>query len=110
MTWSPDDIGDLTGTTAVVTGANSGIGLVQARTLAGHGAAVTLAVRNLGAGEAAAQRIRATHRDCSQLPWCTPSYWAWQLQLSVHRRDRSEALAVADHLFTASTGTAGLPG
>ena len=61
MTWSPDDIGDLTGTTAVVTGANSGIGLVQARTLAGHGAAVTLAVRNLGAGEAAAQRIRATH-------------------------------------------------
>ena len=34
---------------------------VQARPLAGRGAAVALAVRNLGAGEAAAQRIRATH-------------------------------------------------
>lgn len=43
--------------------------------------------------------MRDMHRDCSQLPWCTPSYWAWQLQLSVHRRDRSEALAVAAHLL-----------
>ena len=60
MSWTPDQIGDLTGTTALVTGANSGIGLVEARELAKHGADVVLAVRNTDAGEAAAARIRAT--------------------------------------------------
>ena len=60
MSWTPDQIGDLSGTTALVTGANSGIGLVEARELARHGADVVLAVRNTDAGEAAAARIRAT--------------------------------------------------
>ena len=60
MSWTPDEIGDLSGTTALVTGANSGIGLVEARELARHGADVVLAVRNTDAGEAAAERIRAT--------------------------------------------------
>ena len=59
MSWTPDQIGDLSGTTALVTGANSGIGLVEARELARHGADVVLAVRNTDAGEAAAERIRA---------------------------------------------------
>ena len=59
MSWTPDQIGDLSGTTALVTGANSGIGLIEARELARHGADVVLAVRNTDAGEAAAQRIRA---------------------------------------------------
>ncbi len=60
MRWTPDQIGDLSGTTALVTGANSGIGLVEARELARHGADVVLAVRNTDAGEAAAERIRGT--------------------------------------------------
>jgi len=60
VSWTPDEIGDLSGTTALVTGANSGIGLVEARELARHGADVVLAVRNTDAGEAAAERIRAT--------------------------------------------------
>ena len=59
MSWTPDQIGDLSGTTALVTGANSGIGLVEARELARHGADVVLAVRDTDAGEAAAARIRA---------------------------------------------------
>jgi NAD(P)-dependent dehydrogenase (short-subunit alcohol dehydrogenase family) len=59
VSWTPDQIGDLSGTTALVTGANSGIGLVEARELARHGADVVLAVRNTEAGEAAAARIRA---------------------------------------------------
>ena len=59
MRWTPDQIGDLSGTTALVTGANSGIGLVEARELARHGADVVLAVRNTDAGEAAAARIRS---------------------------------------------------
>ena len=56
--WSPSDIPSLVGTTAVVTGANSGIGWYTAAELARHGADVTLAVRNLEKGEAAAARMR----------------------------------------------------
>jgi NAD(P)-dependent dehydrogenase (short-subunit alcohol dehydrogenase family) len=51
---------DLTGRRAVVTGGASGIGLETARALAGAGAEVTLAVRDLAAGEAAAADIGNT--------------------------------------------------
>jgi NAD(P)-dependent dehydrogenase (short-subunit alcohol dehydrogenase family) len=55
--WSVADIGDLTGTTALVTGANSGIGFEAAVELAAHGALVVLACRNLVKGRQAADRI-----------------------------------------------------
>ncbi|GAB6899161.1 SDR family NAD(P)-dependent oxidoreductase [Kineosporia succinea] len=45
---------DLTGVSAIVTGASSGLGAETARVLAGAGAAVTLAVRDVAAGQAAA--------------------------------------------------------
>ena len=51
---------DLTGRRAIVTGASSGIGIETARALAVAGAEVTLAVRDLGAGEATAKEINAT--------------------------------------------------
>lgn len=48
--WTADDMPDLTSRTAVVTGANSGLGLVTALELARHRADVTLAVRDLAKG------------------------------------------------------------
>jgi NAD(P)-dependent dehydrogenase (short-subunit alcohol dehydrogenase family) len=56
--WSTSDIPSLAGTTAVVTGANSGIGWHTAAELARHGADVTLAVRSPDKGEAAAAQMR----------------------------------------------------
>jgi NAD(P)-dependent dehydrogenase (short-subunit alcohol dehydrogenase family) len=58
---SEPDIGiafDLTGRTAIVTGANSGIGFAAARQMAAAGATVLMACRNADKAEAAAQRIR----------------------------------------------------
>ncbi|MFC4588944.1 SDR family NAD(P)-dependent oxidoreductase [Sphaerisporangium corydalis] len=51
---------DLTGRRAIVTGGASGIGVETARALAAAGAEVTLAVRDLGAGERTAGDIIAT--------------------------------------------------
>ncbi len=52
--WTAADLPDLRGSTAIVTGANSGIGRVAALELARAGAAVTLGVRDTTKGEAAA--------------------------------------------------------
>jgi NAD(P)-dependent dehydrogenase (short-subunit alcohol dehydrogenase family) len=54
MTTSTTTLPDMTGRTAIVTGANSGIGRAAARALAGAGAHVVLAVRDTEKGEAAA--------------------------------------------------------
>ena len=56
--WTAADIPDQLGRKAIVTGANSGLGLVTARELARHGASVTLAVRDTERGERAATAIR----------------------------------------------------
>lgn len=57
--WSTTDIPDQTRRTAVITGANSGLGFETAAALAAKGARVVLAVRDLDKGHGAAKRILA---------------------------------------------------
>jgi NAD(P)-dependent dehydrogenase (short-subunit alcohol dehydrogenase family) len=59
-TFSPQDIPDLTGRTAIITGANSGIGRAAAAALAAHNARVVLAVRDTEKGQAAAAQMSGT--------------------------------------------------
>jgi NAD(P)-dependent dehydrogenase (short-subunit alcohol dehydrogenase family) len=55
--WTAADLPSFAGRTAIVTGANSGLGAVTARELARSGAKVILAVRNTNKGGAAAQQM-----------------------------------------------------
>lgn len=59
MSYSERDIPDLSGKTAVVTGATGGLGYETARMLAQHGARVILAGRNADKGQKAISDIRA---------------------------------------------------
>ncbi|MFI1092393.1 oxidoreductase [Streptomyces sp. NPDC020917] len=65
MSWTATDIPDQHGRTAVVTGANGGLGLVTARDLAVKGAHVVMAVRNQEKAAAAVEEIRAAVPDAS---------------------------------------------
>lgn len=56
--WSAHDIPDQSGRTAVVTGANSGLGYITARELARKGARVVLACRSETRGQEAVRLLR----------------------------------------------------
>ncbi len=63
MNWTTQNIPDLTGKTAIVTGANSGIGLETARVLADKGATVIMACRNIEKATTAQREIEGSVKD-----------------------------------------------
>jgi len=65
MSWTAAHIPDQHGRTAVVTGANGGLGLVTARELAARGAHIVMAVRDQRKAAAAVEQIRAIDPDAS---------------------------------------------
>jgi NAD(P)-dependent dehydrogenase (short-subunit alcohol dehydrogenase family) len=65
MSWTAVDIADQTGRTAVVTGANGGLGLETARALAAAGAQVVMAARNQ---EKAAEAVAEIRRGLPDAP------------------------------------------
>ena len=88
--WTAADIPDQTGRTAIITGANTGLGYETAVTLAGQGARVVLAVRNLDKGKQAATRIAEAH------PGATVELQALDLTSLASIRAAAEQLR-ADH-------------
>ncbi len=63
MSWTADDVPDLSGKTFVVTGANTGLGLEATRVLASRGGEVVMACRSLERGRDAAEEVRDEHPD-----------------------------------------------
>ena len=63
--WTVSDIPRLDGRLAVITGANSGLGLETAIALAGAGASVVLACRDEARGSEALEKINAVHPDAT---------------------------------------------
>ena len=61
--WTAENIPDQSGRVAVVTGANSGLGLIAARELAKKGASVVMACRNMEKGEAARDEVAGAAPD-----------------------------------------------
>jgi NAD(P)-dependent dehydrogenase (short-subunit alcohol dehydrogenase family) len=59
MGWTARDIPGLSGSVAIVTGGNDGLGFEVARAIAAHGAAVVIAARDAAKSEAARNRILA---------------------------------------------------
>ena len=57
--WDENHVPSLDGKVALVTGANSGLGLEASKVLARHGAKVLLACRNIEKAEGAAKEVRA---------------------------------------------------
>jgi NAD(P)-dependent dehydrogenase (short-subunit alcohol dehydrogenase family) len=85
--WTASDMPTLAGRTVVVTGANSGLGLVAARELGRAGARVIIAVRDTAKGETAAATVPGTvevrRLDLADLASIRSFASAWQGDIDV---------------------------
>ncbi len=100
--WTAEEVPDQTGRVAVVTGANSGIGLIAAQELARAGAGVVLACRNAEKGEAAAASIR------EEAPGASVSVEALDLSSLASVRAFAERFAAAHDSLDLLINNAGL--
>ncbi|MDQ6742084.1 MAG: oxidoreductase [Candidatus Dormibacteraeota bacterium] len=106
MSWSTADIPDQHGRTAVVTGANGGLGLETARQLAGKGAHVVVAARNQEKARAALEDIR------SDAPHASVEVVALDLASQASVRAAAERLLGAHRridLLVNNAGVMGIP-
>ncbi len=106
MSWSTADIPGQHGRTAVVTGANGGLGLETARALAVKGAHVVMAVRNQKKAQAAAGEIRAV------APGASLELVALDLGLQASVRAAAEQITAAHKdigLLINNAGVMGIP-
>jgi hypothetical protein len=74
------------------------LSLVPAATTANSADAPT-APTSATSGHAPADRVAALQQRCRTLPWCTPSFSAWELLLAVQQRRLPEAQALAELLM-----------
>jgi NAD(P)-dependent dehydrogenase (short-subunit alcohol dehydrogenase family) len=94
MPWTAADIPDQSGRIALITGANSGLGLESARALAARGATVVLACRSLTKAEQARQEL-LTSAHATEARWtCCTSIWpTWPVWLRRRQPWRSATAA-----------------
>jgi NAD(P)-dependent dehydrogenase (short-subunit alcohol dehydrogenase family) len=106
MSWSAADIPDQSGCTAVVTGANGGLGLETARELARKGAYVVMAVRNQQKAQDALSDIRAS------VPGASVDLVALDLGSQASVRQAAEQILGQHHridLLVNNAGVMGIP-
>ncbi len=89
MPWNRDSVPDLAGRTAVVTGANGGLGLATADVLAAKGAHVVMAVRDRAKADSAVAQIR------ERTPSASLELVALDLASQASAREAAEQIAAA---------------
>jgi NAD(P)-dependent dehydrogenase (short-subunit alcohol dehydrogenase family) len=102
--WTTDDMPDQSGRTAVVTGANGGLGLETARALAAKGAHVVMTARNQEKAAHAVEDIRAT------LPDASLELVSLDLGSQASVREAAEAILVAHDRIDVLVNNAGVMG
>ncbi|WP_062465457.1 SDR family NAD(P)-dependent oxidoreductase [Demequina maris] len=102
MTWTADDIPDLTGRTAVITGANGGLGLASTIALARRGAHVVMAARD----PAKTDDARAT--VLAEVPEASLEAVPVDLASQASVREAAEAIAFAHPVIDILLANAGV--